>query len=196
MNHDCFHHVGLEQYKQAQLKIDNLLKSPIGSDLLGVVNWGGSPLKELSESISAFDAVWRVSRQLGLAQNDPSVSVLVVGDGTTPRTGALIARSSAWQVTSIDPLLKRNGPYPVKRLSCVKGRLEDYPELSADIVVAVHSHATVDATRAACRCPGAVVSMPCCVPWPIQDGQQTWIDDAVISPMRRIVVEVMSESSR
>ncbi len=58
-----------------------------------------------------------------------------------------------------------------------------------DVVVAVHSHAPVDATRAACKPGGVIVSLPCCVAWPLDRGE-TWVDDRVLSPDRRFVVEV------
>ena len=39
-------------------------------------------------------------------RSDPNINVVVVGDGRTPRTAALISVMSRWNVTSIGPNLK------------------------------------------------------------------------------------------
>jgi hypothetical protein len=172
--------------------INRFLSLSIAPDLLSGVSWTTDPGKEITESMGALAALLNLAGYIGAERDDPSVSVLVVGDGTTPRTAALIALSTAWKVDSVDPAMRRTGIHPLtKRLTCHRARLED-TTLRASIVVAVHSHATPLATRMAAD--DGVVSMPCCVPWgqplPRWGRWKEYRDLDVLSPQNLILVEV------
>lgn len=158
--------------------------------LLSAVSWGSDPPKEITESMSVVLAALDAAKEAGIERKDSSISCLVVGDGRSPRTGALVALLTGWEVTSIDPALRQVGPHPmVRRLFGVCGKLESYPLWRADIVLAVHSHASVAATRAALKPGGVLVSMPCCVPWEPKPGAEVREAAGCLSPARWLVIE-------
>ncbi len=158
--------------------------------LLSAVSWGSDPPKEITESMSVVLAALEAAKEAGIERGDPTISCLVVGDGRSPRTGALVALLTGWEVTSIDPALRQVGPHPtVRRLTSICGKLESYPLWQADIVLAVHSHASVAATRAALNPRGVLVSMPCCVPWTPGPGAVVREAEGCLSPARWLVIE-------
>lgn len=120
-------------------------------------------LKEVTESFGAYAAV----RDLrGFPLGDPSVTVVVVGDGTTPRTAATFAFRSAWTCYGIDPRMSWVSVPSMERCYAVRSRIEDW-HLTCEgpaIIVAVHSHADLPASVAAVEAPlKVVVAIPCCV---------------------------------
>jgi len=125
--------------------------------------------KEITESLAAFNAVQKiVMPQTGIQYKDENVVVFVVGDGHTPRTGALFAMRTNWNVISIDPVMR---PFHgnVKRLETITGRIEELDEFinysMKAIIVLVHSHATVKACLSSIKLPERhLVAIPCCVP--------------------------------
>lgn len=173
--------------------LGRFLALPVAPDLLRTVRWSKDPAKEITESLATVLHVYEVAARRGLRRGDRSVSVLVVGDGTTPRTGASVAMTSAWTVTSVDPASTWDGA--VERLATVRARLEDLPGLTADIVIGVHSHASVAATRAAVRPGGFLCVMPCCVPWVPAEGAEVTVGAGVMSPARTLIVEYRSAKS-
>lgn len=144
--------------------------------------------KEITESMAAYNAV----RQHRLANlDDPNVVVVVVGDGHVPRTGALFAMRSAWQVLSVDPVL-RERDYNVNRLVCIRGKIEDNPLgfYKHAVIIAVHSHATITATLdnvfAERR---SLVAIPCCVPYVhTVPPDVTYTDKSVWSDKNEVLV--------
>ena len=134
-------------------------------------------MKEITESMAAVSAAHRWAPRLGLSLSDPSVSVAVVGDGSTPRTAALAAYRSAWECHSIDPNLSRVSLDPsraarreaairaVKRLHVHPYKAQEMPDpIRAEILLAVHSHAKIpDALLALAGLPRLIVAIPCCV---------------------------------
>lgn len=177
--------------KAAQRRVNRFLERTTAPLLLQAVSWGTDPMKEITESEACWEAVLQWLVTSGRRQSDP-LSVLVVGDGRSPRTGALIACLSKWTVTSIDPGAAKEGPHPtIQRLTVVKARLETRPDLRADIVIAPHSHANPEATRAACLPGGVVVALPCCVPWTPLPHSRVYVDHACLSPDRTVYLEAM-----
>lgn len=152
--------------------------------LLTEVRWGADPCKEISESWAVCQAALRWGRDAGRRRDDTSVRVLSVGDGTTPRTAALLAAQVGWSVTAVDPLLRVS----MARVRCLPERVEEHSE-TYDLVLATHSHAGVDATRARVRPGGTLVVLPCCVPWPDAPRQSREVVDYCLSPDRTLVVE-------
>ena len=143
-------------------------------------------LKEISESMAAFVAV---KDHIPYALKDPSVSVVVVGDGHTPRTGVLFARLTAWNVYSIDPVL-RIADYKTDRLFLVKKKVEDILPLVANkvVIVSVHSHASaMDSIGSTVANDKWFINIPCCVPCDYKENPvYSYIDDGILSPKNKI----------
>ena len=175
-------------YEAAINRVDRLLRRRSKFAELIMAGWGAKPFKELTESLAVLDVALDLARYSRLERGDPSVTVLV-GDGHSPRTGALVAMETGWTVTSIDPVLSVDGPHPkIARLTCIRARLEDRPDLCARLVLAPHSHAPPELTRRAAS-GGQVVSMPCCVPWPLHAGVETRISKACVARDRTVYIE-------
>jgi hypothetical protein len=102
--------------------------------------------KELAESMAAFNAVrdYCVLRRESkhrramcnerkgiLRFEDSSVTLVAVGDGTTPRTAVLFAFRTAWRCVSIDPALRTWENRPWAGIH----RLEEYPKKVQDVTV-------------------------------------------------------------
>ncbi len=145
-------------------------------------------VKEITESMAAYRAA---RDHLGWDMKDPNVHVVVVGDGCTPRTGATFAFRTKWDVHSVDPVLRMKDYPEISRLRIHRCRVEEttfespYPTL----IVAVHSHATLDNSRLSVKAPKvAAIAMPCCVPLVLngQDPDLEYEDYGVLSPKRTI----------
>lgn len=156
--------------------------------------------KEISESFGAYDAVRYRLQQFAL--NDPSVTVIAVGDGKTPRTAATFAMRSRWQCYSVDPRLKGGVRRweAIDRLTVVPKHIEDV-RIHAEraIVVAVHSHANLLNSVAAVEAKEiAVVAMPCCVRMELdRPPDLEYEEKGVISPCRTVRIwRNVSDDSR
>lgn len=121
--------------------------------------------KELAESMSAFNAVREylllrrhckdrvTDNEVNgiLSTSDPSVTLVAVGDGATPRTAGLFAFRTSWRCVSIDPALRSFQHRPWSSIE----RLEEYPkkvqdvtvnivgQLSKVVLVAWHAHVSI-----------------------------------------------------
>lgn len=121
--------------------------------------------KEITESFAAYRACRRF---VPFELDDPNVNVVVVGDGSTPRTAATFAFRSRWMCHSIDPKLNKD-KIPawragISRLNCIPGLVQttsfDFDKL---VIVAPHSHAPMN--EVINRLKGKerhVIVMPCC----------------------------------
>lgn len=180
-----------EVYEAGVNRVDRLLRRrAIAGRLLVETGWGAKPLKELTESLAVLDAALDVARNIRFDRGDPKIHVVIIGDGHSPRTGALVALTTKWTVTSVDPAFKHHGPHAtIVRLTCLRGRVEDFPDLHGHIVIAPHSHASPEATRYVARGGGHVISMPCCVAWPKHSGTEVRVAGACIAPDRTIYIE-------
>lgn len=142
--------------------IEELVKTRCFAQLLSLSIFPNA--KEITESMGTYNALrthlcdWKM--------NDKSIACVVVGDGTTPRTAALIAMRSAWTLYSIDPRLHHDGKHKsIERLFQFCGPVERF-NLEADrvLIVAVHSHAPIrpvlnNIIGKLCR---AMIAIPCC----------------------------------
>lgn len=133
--------------------------------------------KEIMESMAAYHTA---IQQCKAIKENGNVLCLVVADGSRPRTAALFATTTSWQVYSVDPQMSDEwivGPYKtiVPNLHCHDKKIEDVLELLLDIhsgvdavvIVGVHSHADLNATYTnVCTSlpttPVLLVSIPCC----------------------------------
>ena len=150
--------------------LDRWVKRRCAADLLALGLYPNT--KEISESEGM---AWWAMHAFGWSAGDETVGAVVVADGTTPRTGALIAFTTTWCVASVDPNLHQKWETrTVQRLDVVRHRIEQAPGapgLAAArkvVVVAPHSHARLpDAVAYARRCaPEAeritAVALACC----------------------------------
>lgn len=107
-------------------------------------------IKEVAESMSMFYCVESLlmnwDEYIRDNRRNQNINVVVVGDGHRPRTGALFAYSTKWNVVSIDPEMK-SVDYPIQRLKCYDCKVEDVPDIDFGdeplIIIYPHSHAPV-----------------------------------------------------
>lgn len=132
--------------------------------------------KEISEAMS----MWKVLEKenfFGLSRETSKVLVVCVGDGTTPRLGALAALCSSWDVISVDPRSDYTwlNPGVIPRLECVRKAIENFSPLhdspmtdlkryEAVLILACHAHVEPRDMLASVTHPVRhLVCMPCCV---------------------------------
>jgi len=175
---------------------DELVKLRCAPDLLNPRYKLFPNAKELTESFGAFRAALRHFRDWMTCDD---VTVVCVGDGCRPRTGATFAFRSPWNVISIDPNLRNpRSVGDIERLECNVKRVQDcaprhFPKL---LIVAVHSHATLEETMSTLSGDEVgVIAIPCCVPLeldakPIADYR----DGGIHSPKNRVLVWRTSKS--
>ena len=148
--------------------------------------------KEITESFAAYHAVKNLLNDTSELGN-PNINVICVGDGRTPRTGAVFAYRSRWSVWSIDPQMKVRGKYKgIERLTCIPEKIENHA-FDCDFetyIVCVHSHASIEATLDAIKAPVRhLITMPCCVPHGFSRiPDRDYEDWGVWSPDRRVMV--------
>lgn len=161
--------------------VDAFLRLRAAPDLLAARVFPNA--KEVTEQMAAYQAYFDHLFDL-VHPSDARAHALVVGDGTTPRAGALFAMRTRWQVTSVDPQLARRERWArIERLSLVRDQVERFTWSSIDdrptIVIAVHSHAPLEVvTRELVdRTPvWGVVAMPCCRPQRFYDRRRPAVE--------------------
>jgi len=160
--------------------IDEFVGLKCASDLLA---WGLMPNgKEITESFATYRIV---CKQLRLPLNDPTIALVSVGDGHTPRTAAVFAVRSKWQCHSIDPLLRDKNWSMIQRLTLHRRKVEDaildLHDASIVVIVAVHSHALIkDILTNVLGQPRHLVALPCCVPQEIPNREFIGYQDTQI----------------
>jgi hypothetical protein len=170
-------------FKQRSARyLDTFVKLKCAPDLLAAGIFPNS--KEITESFAAFEA----AKRFGFDWGNPEIRVCVVGDGSTPRTGATFAFRTRWQVVSIDPKA-RSKEWNIARLTVMQNRFESVPihKNEFDLYVLVHSHSNIDDVPAG----NNVISIPCCVPQETYDGRPADIeydDWAIWSPERTVKI--------
>lgn len=162
--------------------------------------------KEITESFAMYCAAKDV---LGAKPHD-DILAIIIGDGSKPRTGGLLAHLTKWECHSIDPQMqmewwdnifreRENQGLPIQRLLVWRRKAEDCIILDAGnrrkILFFPHSHCDMEIIS---RYPGAdVVSMPCCVPIPIKmlykdyalkHDLRVYVDNNVWSPKNTVYV--------
>lgn len=147
--------------------------------------------KEITETVGiSLAALSRFPR------SEPA-TVVVIGDGHTPRTGAWIASNSAWEVTSVDPAM-REREWGIPKLRSIRAKVQDTPLPQADRLLLVLPHAHVclgdnwiTSALSAARKEWAVISLPCCVQHRTcmgDDPSMVYADAEIISEKREIRV--------
>ena len=141
--------------------------------------------KEITESFGAYNAI----REYKLAAfNDDSMTIVCVGDGTSPRTGAVCAYRSKWNVISIDPNFRKD-TYFVDRLTSYKAKMEQLSfYFDKVIILAVHSHAPLIEVLKRIQSPQrSLVAIPCCVPYEFP-GDIQYEDKSIWSPKNQVKI--------
>jgi len=121
--------------------------------------------KEITESMGAYNAVRNHLKHFDFA--DPKITLVCVGDGSTPRTAALFAFRSAWTCYSVDPKIRDKTCWQrINRLLIRRRRIEEFNLASCGkvVIVAVHSHAdlTVAWDSVYASKEKVAVAIPCC----------------------------------
>lgn len=177
----------------------NLLESMSCENVIGLFSRYKGAAKEVTESWAMLEAANRYVLHLDSHQ------IIVVGDGCSPRTGAIFAYFTKAEVTSIDPafnlahwdehVTKQTGAgFSPQRLTVVKDYVD---KTSIDcggrpaLVIWPHSHAHMSECRPINCGPRTDIAMPCCVKIPdswMRKPHITYDDQHVISPKRTIHV--------
>lgn len=169
--------------------LNEFLNLHCASDL---VAWKLYPnVKEISESMAAYNVVRKYLWNRGFKPEDPNIRCICVGDGSTPRTAALFAVRTRWLCYSIDPKLRVHKAWnEIARLSIIRAPIESMNIIDylPTILIAVHSHANLQAAVDICK-PSAVVAIPCCVPQILEKKPDIQYEDyGVLSPKRTVMV--------
>ena len=148
-------------------------------------------IKEVTESVAAFVAI---QQHIGVGRGLDNVDVIVVGDGHTPRTAALIACLTKWNCHSIDPVM-REKEWGIKRLATYRSKMEDHVFVGTSeetaIIVMVHSHAPVKSAWDNVRGYGQkhLVNIPCCFKADMDfPPRMVYNDDGIHSPHNEISI--------
>lgn len=183
---------GMAGAKRKLRYVDEALSLRCTTDLLTAGLFPSTAaMKEITESFAAFNAArnhvqWTDPR-------DEKTTVVVVGDGGTPRTAALFALRSRWSCFSVDPALAARR-YEIQRLSLCPYLAEDVRlGVKGDVVlVAVHSHASFEAALSTVPLASRVayVCIPCCVAKALAPFRpdEVYEDEGILSPDRRVYV--------
>jgi len=104
---------------------------------LSLFNVSKDAAKELTEMMGCYNACRRLVFPF-FSPKDRGISVVVVGDGATPRAACIFAFLTLWNVYSIDPQMKSDVAswQKVKRLHVHRKRIQDFP-LTSDRMVGI-----------------------------------------------------------
>lgn len=153
--------------------------------------------KEVTESMAAYSAIRTHLKMFPLEADN--VIAVCVGDGTTPRTAAMIAMRTKWQTISVDPRMniERAWHKKIARLYAYADYIENFKEEIKEsnvVIVAVHSHAKLEdavsiVNREGVRSVG-VVAIGCCVDQTLGDRQPNVVYDdwGIWSPKRTVKI--------
>lgn len=146
--------------------LHEFLRTKCSADFIA---WNLFPdLKEICESFGLYRAVMQNIPYLD--PSDPNVTVIVVGDGSTPRTAATFACRTAWDCHSVDPELSRKQHWDkIQRLTVYRSKIQDLkfllPEHHKVLAIFPHSHVKVGESLKSFFCKElTVVALPCCTP--------------------------------
>jgi len=146
--------------------------------------------KEITESFAMYDASGKLPE--GYEWNRKNVTCVVVGDGTKPRTGAMFAYRTAWNVVSIDPNMSNTYYGDINRFKTYKNRIEDLKlEFNENTVIVLpHSHAKIQDCLDSIKAPKrSIITMDCCVKNNLDTKPDVVYNDLdVWSPMNEIKI--------
>lgn len=181
--------------KPEQRYLDEFVRLSCSADLIALKVFPNA--KEITESFAAYNAVRSLRPRPDL--RDRTV-VVDVGAGHHPRTACTFAFRSRWRAVAVDPLMRARwvarGPIRVDRLTCIRDRIENVvidrqPGEDTAIIVAVHSHAPLEAAVASCKAFDRiiVVAIECCRDQTLDvPPDYSYDDDGIWSPKRTVQV--------
>lgn len=159
-------------------KVNPYLKRFVNSfaseNIIGVFSRYKNACKEITESWAMYEAAKKYVDDLD------TKTVIVIGDGCSPRTSVIFAYFTKAHVISIDPLLnvshweehyekQMKMGYTPERIVLIPKRVEDV-EVGCYgrgcVVVWPHSHAPMNNTRISNYKSRVDIAMPCCIPIP------------------------------
>lgn len=153
--------------------LDRFLNLTCATDLLQLYRKTNNISKEITESMAAFEAIGKwLAREKFFTNfkelSSKKIRCLVVGDGATPRTGALFAYRTKWDIVSVDPQMVDKDFSNIKHLRTIGTKIEDCNpwESSTDlgVLIHVHSHADLNIGVAKLQAKRVIaVAIPCCV---------------------------------
>ena len=183
--------VSLSIKKPSMRYLDEFVKLKCAPDLLASGVFPNA--KEITESLTCYNAARQHLRK-EFPLNDKDIRCFVVGDGNTPRTGAIFAMRTAWRVISIDPRLKPDKEYNIDRLNVYAVRVEDLcgmPPIGEGkvVLVACHSHANWEQMLKPFSSVTklAIIALPCCEPVG-KDPDVEYADWGCWSPCRTVKI--------
>jgi len=145
--------------------------------------------KEITECMGAFHALRDLLSAKSFARTD--ITVYVVGDGTTPRMGALLAHMTRWNVFSVDPRMRDETWTTIRGLTCIPKKIEDVEiqEGALTLVVGIHNHAPLEGVWNRIHGPKICIAIPCCVPQSVgRDPDQEYNDPGILSEKNHILI--------
>ena len=157
-------------------------------------------IKEITESMSfiyLFEKyLYKWDKTL---YKNPDVTVIVVGDGKTPRTAALINFLTPFKTISIDPLLDDSKDWNyIKNLTTYKGTFEDWiekvyrPSLYFGkrpiIILYPHSHAPISLAEKVNSDKRWIVKLECCTKDKLSTPCFVFEDEHIMSPKNTMYI--------
>jgi len=152
--------------------LDEFFRSKCAPDVLPYFQCD-NPTKEITESMSALVHARKILGYESSMRKD--VICLIPGDGVLPRTGALVAHKTKWNVVSVDPLSRiidfttMQQKQRINRLRVYQNRIGElidnvnwYSKIC--VILLVHSHAPLIHAIQILH-PSEqliIVSIPCC----------------------------------
>lgn len=175
--------------------LSEMFKLKCMPDLLNLKVFPNS--KEFTESAAAYNAVRTHLKHL--KKDDPTIAMVAIGDGCTPRTATLFAFLTKWHCYSIDPRMRVPFEWNtrIQRLTASPNKIEDIQEtlrqllntFSSVVFVAVHSHADLSIVEKINHPNKSVVAIPCCVKQELQTKPDVeYADFGILSPERTVLV--------
>lgn len=162
--------------------------------------------KEVTESMAMYSA-YRTYFGKTIKSDDDKVLCIVVGDGKYPRTGALFAMRTKWNIVSIDPASAYNPEDAINRLKVYKNKVEKInldeewdtviKNASYVIIILPHSHAAIEHCERFVRDVYfneknyVCIAMPCCFKqdtFLYRQPNFEFVDDAVNSEKNLIKI--------
>ena len=154
--------------------VSRFLNLHSAEDLMSIMQCSNT-LKEITESMGMYycvtDKICSYDDTIDLKKED-SVGIFVFGDGVLPRTGAIFAYLTKWNVWSLDPLMKKHKD--IKRLFSENITAEKFIELnkieifSEDTVILIFPHSHVADVNRIYKAFSTkkvwIINMPCCNP--------------------------------
>jgi hypothetical protein len=139
--------------------------------------------KEITESMATFGAIRKERDLYPDILSDHKVLCVVPGDGVLPRTGALAAYRTKWEVHSVDPRMRLYNR-TVNHLTCHTKKIEecDFSTNHIAIILSTHSHVELDTVIEHVKAPRyVVVACECCVKMNITgvEPRCVWRDSGV-----------------